>query len=591
MRRNGSFLSAIVLFLILSAQVLRADDCPVTGLGAEYRYGQVFLTWREPPGEHRGTFNVYLSDKPLKGIADLEQAQLLAERIEAHSARDWWKDPATYFKKDSVAAPEGFVIDEGEAPLDPSGGLFVHTVGQAEPESAYYAVTMSVDNIEDRRIQAGANSLDRPVIQRQARIRPVWLGKVAEKPSPDCAAGIPAIVSLHGRTGSQPESWLFFGTKEMGWREGLPFKFHAVLKENYLWVVPTDRTWLGRTLSESWDGRDHLSPANDTFWYGYNDHVYDRELMADGMPVNFTERRNLWILSWARNYFDNDPDRTVLEGGSMGGCGGLSWGLRHPELFSAVMASVPLVGYFGKEWGGSEKRLNVFCGPLDNPDNEGVILRTRMDSRTLLAESTGKGIDLPFLIISNARRDASIPWRPNPRYYRALNESRQGFITGWDNGVHSNCMDGSHPWFRKWQDPEYLLRFSLKESFPALSGYSHNNDPGSGDPEEGDITGYMNFGLEWKDIHDEKEMYAITLYIAEGDPVLPATVDVTPRRLQHFRLKPGEPVTMIEQTLDSREILRRESRADRTGHVTFEGFRLTARQGNRLIIIRKPGQP
>ncbi|MBN2288730.1 MAG: hypothetical protein JXQ83_05310, partial [Candidatus Glassbacteria bacterium] len=295
------------------------------------------------------------------------------------------------------------------------------------------------------------------------------------------------------------------------------------------------------------------------------------------------------IVSWAADYFGYDTDRVVLEGGSMGGCGGLSWGLRHPELFSAVIARVPLVGYFTAEWGGSEKRLTTFCGPLDRPCSDGASLRTRMDSRTVLAAADSQGTDLPLLVISNGRRDASIPWRPNPRYYRTLNRSRQGFIAGWDNGVHSDCMDGAHPWFLKWQDPEYLLRLSLKESFPAFSNYSLDSDPGDGDPEDGDITGYLNFGLEWKDIVDEEERYAATVFIAAGDPVLPATVDVTLRRLQRFMPEPGEKVTLVEETLDGEELLRKESHADRAGRITFEGFRLTTLQGNRLVVL-KTGQ-
>ncbi|HUU27709.1 MAG TPA: alpha/beta hydrolase-fold protein [archaeon] len=557
----------------------------MTGLKGDFSQGQVFLTWQEPPGDHGGTFNIYMSPEPIKG-RNLDQANLLAAMVEAYSARDWWQDSATYFKEGQVE-PAGFVIREGGERLDPAGGLFVHTVGEGDPESAYYAVTMTVGGAEDRKIVAGSNSLKRPLSGRQMPIKPIWLGVPGEKPGPGSAEGLPAIFSLHGRGGSEPQTWLAFGTREMGWREGLPFKFHAVLKEGHLLIAPTDRTWVCRTLLESWDARDHFSPAIDTFWYGYNDRIYDRDSMLSGTPTNFTERRNLWILSWAQEYFRCDPARIVLEGGSMGGCGTLSWGLRHPELFSALMAAVPLVGYFDQEWGGSEKRLTPFCGPLDRRDSEGTILRQRMDSRTVLADALEKGIDLPFLVISNGRQDGSIPWRPNPRYYRALNESRQGFIAGWDNGVHSNCMDHADPWFKNWQDPEYLLRFSLKESFPALSNFSLNDNPGNGEPADGDLTGYINFGLEWKEIRDEKDQYALTLFFAGGKPRLPATVDITLRRVQRFHPAPGEEVVLIDRAPGGREIIRKTAPADRTGHITFEKFRLTDIQGNRLVVLRK----
>ena len=155
--------------------------------------------------------------------------------------------------------------------------------------------------------------------------------------------------------------------------------------------------------------------------------------------------------------------------------------------------------------------------------------------------------------------------------------------------MHSNCLKDAHSWFLKWRDPRYLVSFSLRESYPAFSNFSLNDNPGSGDPEEGDITGYMNFGLEWKDILDEKEQYAATIFIAAGKPILPTTVDVTLRRLQQFKAKPGEIITLIDETLDGKEIIRIDSRTDRSGQVTFEGFRLTTAGGNRLIV-RKSGR-
>ena len=595
MSKKVIYCTSFLLRLDLAVIILLSLACtgkqgPVIGLKAEFYQGQVFLTWQEPPGEHGGTFNVYMSGKPIKE-KNLDLALLLAKRIEAHSARDWWHDPRTYFKKDSLAEPAGFVIREGGKPLDPSSGLFVHTVGQKEPEKGYYAITITADGVENSTLVAGSNSLKQPVNQKPMTGQPIWLGEPGKKPSPGSAQGLPVIFSLHGRAGSEPVSWLAFGSKETGWREGLPFKFHAVLKDDHLLLVPTDRTWISRTLSESWDPRDHFSPVIDTFWYGYNDHIYDKGLMASGTPVNYTERRNLWILSWAKNYFQPDTNRIVLEGGSMGGCGTLSWGLRHPELFSALMAAVPLVGYFTAEWGGSEKRLTPFCGPLDRKDSDGVILRERMDSRKLVEDAAKNGLDLPFLVISNARQDSSIPWRPNPRYYRTLNDSRQGFIAGWDNGSHANCMEKADPWFKKYIDPKTLFLFSLKESFPALSNFSLNDNPGNGDTRNGDLVGYMNFGLEWHNILDEPEQYALTLSVKalfekSGKKRLPAVVDVTLRRVQRFILHPGQEVILIDKTLSGREIIRKKSRADHTGHITFEKFLLTGPEGNRLVVLK-----
>ncbi len=580
----------LLLFLFLSSlitltPVAFAVQVPVQGLSAEFRHGQVFLTWNEPSGNHGGTFNVYLSDRPIKSLT---AARCLVRRVEAHSARDWWNDPATYFEKDSSGAytPSGFLIREGGEPLDPQDGLFVHTVGPGEPRRAFYAVTMTVNGSEDTRLKIGINSLAQPVDQKCQPIQPIWLGAPGDKPVPGSATGLPAVMSLHGRGGREKVSWLAFGGPETGWREGLPFKFHAIITDRHLQLTPTDRTWVGRTLSESWDSRDHFSPAIDTFWYGYSDRIFDRDSMAIGTAVNYTERRNLWLLSWARSYFRPDSTRMVLEGGSMGGCGGLSWGLRHPELFCAVVSDVPLVGYFGPEWGGSEKRLTAFCGPLDRPCNDNPSLRQRMDSRTVLSEAAGCGMDLPFIVISNARQDMSIPWQPNPRYYRMLDSTRAGCVVAWDNRDHATCMSDPDPWFRKWHDPLWLASVLPRDrAYLAFSRASQNGDPGDGDPVKGDSLGFLNYGLEWSDILDQPERFEATVSFAGAGQPFPLSVDITLRRVQRFRVTPGARVRLIERGADGSEKMNFIGLADSSGHVTFQGFRLESRDGARLVVL------
>lgn len=156
--------------------------------------------------------------------------------------------------------------------------------------------------------------------------------------------------------------YLVFGDATMGWREGLPFKFSVRIEADTVVVRPTDRVWINRAHQEAGDGG---APAIWTFWYGYNSHIFDRNIMATGVPTNYTERRNLWILNWLREQYQPDPNRWYCSGGSMGGCGTISFGLRHPELFAACHAHVPIVSY--TELGArSASRLEPSCwtGPI-----------------------------------------------------------------------------------------------------------------------------------------------------------------------------------------------------------------------------------
>jgi len=82
-------------------------DVPVSDLKAVARNGQVFLTWKEAETPAGTTFNAYLSESP---IANVAQARRIAHHIEAHSARDWWEDPASFKKGAAAGIPVGFLI-------------------------------------------------------------------------------------------------------------------------------------------------------------------------------------------------------------------------------------------------------------------------------------------------------------------------------------------------------------------------------------------------------------------------------------------------------------------------------------------------
>jgi hypothetical protein len=77
-------------------------------------------------------------------------------------------------------------------------------------------------------------------------------------------------------------------------------------------------------------------------------------------------------------------------------------------------------------------------------------------------------------------------------------------------------------------------------SFPAFSNFSGNYNPGNGEKDNGDITGWMNRGLYWTDIEETQDSWSIRI-IANGGFLSPELeVDVTPRRLTRFLIAPGE---------------------------------------------------
>lgn len=597
----------LLLIAVLSLSASLGSAAPVaSNLKAEYRSGQVFLTWDEAQS-WPGSFNIRVASQPITA-ATVGQSKVLAGHIAPGSACDWWLNPETSgnpLKKDPVTGQkppiphEGFIIRQGAPRLPPDSGLFVHTVTPDEVGPRYYAVT-AVDKTgtEQCEIIAGVNSLAQPVEQKCEPIEPIWQ-ESDPPPTPASTRNPRLVLILHARggVGKTRMQYLAFGDATLGWREGLPFKFGVYVGDNTVLVIPVDRTWIDRMFPEG-DDCQKLTPAIHSFWYGYNSHINDPARMKDGIATNYTERRLLWIIAWAKRFFHTDPNRTYVFGTSLGGCGSISFALRHPEIFAGIRAHVPIVAFDKGPGGDTEWRLTAECGPLDRVCSDGIPLRERMDGTRFVRGAKG---DLPYLVISHARQDTSIPWWKNPDFYRALRDGRHGFIAAWDNGTHASCMQDAPPDIKRWDElpwespAEQKLwdklsvfdQIALNKSYPAFSNSSADQNPGNGSKTDGDLVGYMNRGLSWSEPVDEARRYEVVVKWDLDAALLPVTVDVTPRRLQAFKLKPNQKVQALNIQADNdKEVQRKMLVADDASLVTFDRFQVTSPAGNKLILTR-----
>jgi len=547
---------------------------PSSDLKASAHDGQVFLTWKEADTPVGTTFNVYVSNSP---VSDLAKAKRVAHHIESHSARDWWDDPAS-FKKDTTAGePVGYRIQSDGERLDPKDGLFVYTVPANASGKLFFAITNTDPNgAEDTAVSPGANSLAEGIAATPGKIKPIWQ-RQGQPPAPGLGKGKPLWLNLHAKGGVVANmEYLVFGDDTMGWRPSLPFKFSVRIEGDTVVVRPTDRVWINRPHNEASDGG---MPAIWTFWYGYNSHIFDRKLMATGVPTNYTERRNLWILDWVREQYQPDTNRWYCSGSSMGACGTISFGLHHPELFAACHAHVPIVSYtsLGRA---SASRLEPSCwtGPIpeDLKTNEGVSLLDRMNGLKFVSETKA---DLPYVFLENGRQDGSIPWQNNPPFYKALSQAHQGFAVYWDNGTHptsgKDAPEDVKAWLKRFQ------RFSLDQSYPAFSNTSSDRNPGNGAPEDGDIIGWMNRGMDWKDIEDASDHYSIVLLADYPDVQYPVKTDITLRRVQKFKTAPGEKISV--RTGDERPV---SLTVDSSGKITIPQVVIPSKAGVRVAVQR-----
>ena len=452
----------------------------------------------------------------------------------------------------------------------------MHTVHKDKKGQLYFAVTATDEHgQEDRQVVTGINSLSHGIKATPGPLQPIWQNE-GRPPKRGAAKGKALWLNLHAKGEVVPNmEYLVFGDETLGWREGLPLKFSVRIQNNELVVRPTDRVWINRPHLEAADGGTN---AIWTFWYGYNSCIYDLSLMPKGQPTNYTERLILWILNWASGYYQPDTERWYCSGSSMGGCGTISFGLRHPELFAAIHAHVPIVSYtyLGS---GSAHRLEPSCwvGPIkdDLKTNEGIPLLERMNSVEFVSQSKA---DLSFVFLVNGRKDASIPWSNNPPFYRALGAAHQGFAAYWDNGSHATSGTDAPEDIKKWLDR--LRRFRLNESFPAFTNTSCDRNPGNGPPEDGDLIGWINRGLEWRDIEDDHDHYAIIVLADYPGIQYPVRTDMKLRRVQKFK---PQALEQLRVRVGENQIGSIEVKTD--GSIEITGIVIPSSEGVRIEIV------
>jgi hypothetical protein len=133
---------------------------------------------------------------------------------------------------------------------------------------------------------------------------------------------------------------------------------------------------------------------------------------------------------------------------------------------------------------------------------------------------------------------------------------------------------------------ERVMTLDLRadQSLPAFTRSSLDGDLGNGDANSGDPEGQLNGGLIWepRSIVDEAGVWEITLRVTDGARADRATADVTPRRRQQFKTRPGDVVSWTTQA-SGRVIQSGEATADQWGLVTVPQVEIR-RSGSRLSI-------
>ncbi len=586
---------------------------PVRGLKAVHRSGQTFVTWTEIEDVVGGddpafedfekavlearrrrevVYRIYRHDRPVT-VETLGQAEVAREVPEALSC---WnlkairntEHPQKETKNSSLRSGYNLVradvvrryrIAEGGDPLPRGTGLAVFTA--TAPGRRYYAVTASIDGREAVSELGEGASLRQPV---------------EESPSP-----FPAIVYQRTQDAG-PKEWESPSVDVFNsWIEP---PLHNVPEVSETFVVrwkdlpkgdARDRLPLfinhgtyGGTATEAaspgWHaarryvkGAFTIGLSEGGLWQGFHEGVGTLLGYDQGVVHNYPQRRVLAAAAWAaaKEDFFVDPERVALWGQLA------SWGLRHGDVFAAVMSN----GYGNLSIGKLAQQHGWKWGPYPKACRNwlGVDQWSYMNLARWIRENPT--VELPYWLCAPAygaypaHTIGDFGFMPWPEMIHAMVSTKRAFAANWS----TNGPGPTAPLH------ELVPRLRLRQSLPAFTHCSLDHSPGDGDHADAEKGGGINLHQRWEPetIADEPDRWEITLWLAKESPAPEATTDVTPRRCQRFKAGAGDRFLWTHYApAEGMAAQSGEAAADGAGLVTVPALRLTAIR-SRLKIVRK----
>ncbi len=585
-----------------------------TAIQAHYADGQIWVVWdfAMPPPQ---TFVIYSSDAPIAQLSDGEQVgRLFGYEYISGALREQF-GPLT----------RGWVIPAaGGAGVDTLGAqqaLFVETVHAPGPR--YFAVVAHGDTTVTPGVNATTvpadpvYSPDEPVechlqIEGQlpggftSQAYAMWADgrEDPEDRRPDfpvCANaaknGMPSIFVVSYRDdippGPRPVTyWLHGGGGRASQSMPGDRPFYNIDPDEGLLVAHNDDLvrWIGGAVWKE---------ASNSWWFGWGIH---HDPFPDGpdLPpageiiVNYTQRRLVWIHDWLVRQGRADPDRTSVQGHSMGSAGTTALGKAYPDRIATC--TIFNNGFTGPDT--CEDCWNIFGLPEDglktnfvDAAGDSIPLYEVYDLTTYLAP----GKDLPLFRSFHGKNDTVDPmnWDAGVvEQYRMADSLGMGMHLYWDERRHSpqsgppgHWAAGTTPDLQTERDnAAYQEPHSVSQSFPAFHDHRlvpGGFDPGDGDPANGDPWGTWGGYHDWEldTVVDEPERWGATVFLINGSIWLPdnCPVDSMPssltiRRAQAFAPPPGETVDWAQLSLAGDTLRAGSVVADTEGRVHLADF-------------------
>mgnify|MGYP005836907269 CR=1 FL=1 len=573
---------------------------PVKGLRALHQSGQTFLTWAEiedvvgedapkfedfdkavlgARAKRSLTYRVYRHTEPIT-VANLGQAELAREVPEAITCWNLLAIRNTEHPNQGTPTKHSplrpgynlalnhvmtrYRITNAGEPLPRATGLAVFTA--TAPGKRFYAVTAAIDG---REAAAELASMREPVAESPSPFPAIIYQRTA---SPDPKDKRACDVDVYNSWIEPPYhnvptvSELFLAR----WRDLPPAS--AESRTPLMLSLGTYGGTATEAASPGWHGaRRHVKDAlvlalsEGGLWQGFHECIGTLRSYADGVVHNYPQRRVLAAAAWAaaQQPLFVDPERVSLWG-QMGG-----WALRHGDVFSAVMSNAHTNFAIGKvpqqhgwKWGPYPKGSNNWLG---------VDQWEYMNLPKWIRENPT--VELPYWLCwpaygaYPAHTIGDFGFMPWPEMLHAMVTTKRAFAANWST-------NGPGP-IGPLRD--LVSRIRLHQSLPAFTNCSLDHSPGDGDHADAEKGGGINLWQLWEPetILDEPGRWEITLHLREDCPFPECTADLTPRRCQKFRPKPGLAFRWTHLSLeDNKELQSGTAAADKWGLVTVPGLKL-----------------
>jgi hypothetical protein len=610
-------------------------------LTAFHRSGQTFITWPERNELQRERYRIYRYSQPIQST-NLKQATLLAE-VGKDSSRFY----ANRFNPDNAGRwtaryVDRLIIQDNGSQVSQGTGLLVWTLAAEDFQGGtqgqgYYAVTVipyEGQEVLDPRYTVG------PVEEAAADPLPV---EITSAPGVNIGPGGRVYIQYMDlrhwnptfHTPNQSNAYYGLDPADPTWSTSLAYAYdYAVytptpelcggsLPEN-LPVFLHLHGWLSNSY---WPWESYGDPGcvygiypwdeTETWHFGFaSQHDYRQNLdVSTGDTIeNFTEYRIL------RMIYDlirqppgppTDTQRIYVAGQSMGGSGTLAFTSRFPNIFAAGYASQPMTNYLiagitrvdwiadvAIKWGKLSLNLPVkisapagWAAHLQKYNGTGVY-----DWQDYLANISGKRVadEIAPIGVANGMKDMIVLWSTQGQpTCPALDQGRRAWAGAITNSPHQWEYYNGLPVPLGVINQQPFWNFSVirDESVPGFSNLSSNP------PLPPTALGQYNHTIKWSSSWnawdgapiDQADMWQISLCsLASGSLACGTgpqqTVDVTPRRLQHFVTVPGASYNWQDIRISDGMVIAEDTvTADSQGLVTVTGFVVSPR-GSRLAL-------